>query len=92
MVITMAKQDDILHSPQAEQLLKDKDKVLEMMRSPDTQRLMELLRRSGGADLQSAAQAAMKGDTARLMGLVQQVMATPEGAKAVQNINKNLPK
>lgn len=88
----MAKQDDILHSPQAEQLLKDKDKVLEMMRSPDTQRLMELLRRSGGADLQSAAQAAMKGDTARLMGLVQQVMATPEGAKAVQNINKNLPK
>lgn len=88
----MAKQDDILHSPQAEQLLKDKDKVLEMMRSPDTQRLMELLRRSGGADLQAAAQAAMKGDTARLMGLVQQVMATPEGAKAVQNINKNLPK
>lgn len=88
----MAKQDDILHSPQAEQLLKDKDKVLEMIRSPDTQRLMELLRRSGGADLQSAAQAAMKGDTARLMGLVQQVMATPEGAKAVQNINKNLPK
>lgn len=91
----MAKQDDILHSlhsPQAAQLLKDKDKVMEMMRSPDAQRLMALLQKSGGDGLQSAAQAAMKGDPAQLMGLVQQVMATPEGARTVQNINKNLPK
>ena len=88
----MAKQDDILHSPQAAQLLKDKDKVMEMMRSPDAQRLMALLQKRGGDGLQSAAQAAMKGDSAQLMSLVQQVMATPEGARTVQNINKNLPK
>ena len=88
----MAKQDDIFRSPQAAQLLKDKDRLMGMMNSPDTKRLMELLHKSGGDGLQSAAQAAMQGDTAKLMNLVQQVMATPEGARAVENINKNLPK
>ena len=88
----MAKPEDILHSAQAEHLLKSKEKLLDMMHSPDANRLMELLQKNGGTQLQSAADSAMKGNPAQLMNLVQQVMATPDGAKTVQNIQKNLPK
>ncbi len=88
----MAKPDDFLHSPQAAQLLKNKDQVMGLMHSPDAKRLMELLQHSGGAGFQGAAEAAMKGDPAKLMAILQQVMASPEGAATVQNINKNLPK
>ena len=88
----MAKPEDILHSAQAEHLLKSKEKLLDMMHSPDAKRLMELLQKNGGTQLQSAADSAMKGNPAQLMNLVQQVMATPEGARAVDNISRKLPK
>jgi len=88
----MAKPEDILHSEQAEHLLKNKEKLLNMMHSPDAVRLMELLQKNGGTQLQSAADSAMKGKPAQLMNLVQQVMSTPDGARTVQNIQKNLPK
>ena len=63
-----------------------------MMRSPDAMRLMELLQESSGGGLQSAADSAMKGDPAKLVALMQRVMATPEGSKTVQNIQRQLPK
>ena len=65
---------------------------MNMMHSPDAVRLMELLQKSGGTQLQSAADSAMKGDPAQLMELMRHVMATPDGAKTVQNIQNNLPK
>jgi len=84
------KQNDFLRSPQAEQLLKDKEKVMGMMHSPDAQKLMSLLQQKGGAGLEGAAQAAMNGKPEELMRLMQHIMASPEGARAVENMSKKL--
>lgn len=83
-------QNDFLHSPRAEQLLKNREKVLGMMNSPDAQRLMALLQQTGGSRLEDAAQAAMQGDPTLLTQLMQRVMATPEGARTVDSIQKDL--
>ena len=85
-------QNDLFHSPQAEALFKNKDKVMGMANSPEAQQLMALLRQAGGGQLDGAAQAAMKGDPQQLIQLVQQVMSTSEGAGAINSINRKLQK
>ena len=83
---------DILKSPQAEKLLKNKAAVENLVKSPDTKRLMDLLNKNAGGSLKSAAEAAMKGDTSQIMGLMDRLMKDPEGAKVVERINKSMPK
>ena len=83
---------DMFHAPQVSQLLKNKEQLAAMMQSPETQRLMDLLRSRSGGNLDTAAQAAAKGDPAQLMALLQQVMATPDGARAVEQISRQIPK
>lgn len=83
---------DILKSPQAEKLLNNKSNLENLMKSPDTQQLMNMLNQSAGGGLKAAAEAAMKGDTSRIMGLMNQLMSDPEGAKVVDRIHKNMPK
>ena len=89
----MAKQQPsggIFNSPQAAQFLKDKAAVERLTRSPDTKALMEMLSRSGG--LQAAAEAAMKGDTSQLQGLLSKLMQDPEGARVVERLNRSASK
>lgn len=91
----MAKQsplDHLIKDPKAAGLLQNKEAVERLLSSPDTQKLMELLNRSAGGGLKQAAEAAMKGDTGQIMGLMDQLMKDPEGAQAVQNINKSVSK
>lgn len=83
-------QADLLHTPQAEQLLRHREQVMDMARSPNARRLMELLERGGGLD--TAARSAMNGDPQQLMQILQRVMSTPEGARTVENISRNIPK
>lgn len=80
--------NQILSSPQAAGLLKDKKALEALMRSGEAQRLMELLNRNGGGGLKHAAQSAMKGDSAQLMGLVEGLMKDPEGAKLAESLSK----
>ena len=80
----------ILHTPQAEKLLKDKAALERLLRSPDTKALMEMLQRQGG--LQAAADAAMHGDPTQLQNLVGRVMDDPTGARVVERIKRNAPK
>lgn len=89
----MAKQqqpNNILSSPQAAKLLKDKAAVESLVKSPDTKALMEMLNQGGG--LKAAAEAAMKGDASKLQGLLDRLMKDPGGAKVVERINKSVPK
>ena len=60
--------------------------MMQLLQSKDTKRMMELLQSQGG--VQSAAQAAAKGDSAQLMAMMQQLMGTDEGAKLVERITK----
>ncbi len=84
--------DEMLNSPQAAQLIKDKRAIMELANSPDAKKLMQLLNQTGGAKLQQAAQAAMGGDASALVELMQRVMQKPEGVKAVEGINRNITK
>lgn len=82
---------DFLHTPQA-QALGSKEQVMKLLHSPEAQQLSRLLRQVGGSQLQTAAQAAMQGDPQQLSRIFNQVMATPEGARTVEQISQTLPK
>ena len=60
--------------------------VKQLLQSQDTKRMMELLQSQGG--VQNAAKAAAKGDSSKLMEMMQQLMGTDEGAKLVERITK----
>ena len=88
----MGKSDPTLEAlkkdPQAAQLLGDPAGLKALLSSPETQKLMTLLNQSAGDGLQAAAQAAAKGKPDALMGLLNQVMGSPEGAQAVEGLKK----
>lgn len=83
--------NEMLKDPQAANLLKNKRMLQQLVNSPDAKKLVEMLNQKGGTELQSAAKAAMNGDASALVGLVQEVMQRPEGVKAVEGINRNIP-
>ena len=64
----------------------------QVVRSPDAQRLMELLNRNAGGRLKTAAASAALGDAKDLLAMVRQVMTDPEGAKLVERLNRTAPK
>lgn len=74
--------------PQAAKLLGDPAALKALLSSPETQKLMSLLNQKAGSGLQAAAQAAAKGKPEELMGLLNQVMGTPEGASAMEGLQK----
>lgn len=70
--------------------MKDKGAVQQLLRSNDTRRMMELL---GSRDnVAGAAKAAAAGDPAQLMGMMQQLMSTQEGAQLVERITQQARK
>jgi len=78
--------------PQAAQLLKDPAALKGLLSAPETAQLMRLLNQQGGDSLQAAAQAAAKGKPQALLGLLNQVMSSKEGASAVEELQKKAPK
>ena len=67
----------------ANRLRQNPDALQSVLRSPDGQRLLQLLSGSdGGQALQQAAQQAESGSTAQLVQLLRRVMSTPDGAAA----------
>lgn len=82
--------NEVLTSPQAANLLKNKQVMENLMKSDEAQRLMELLNQNAGSGLKDAAQSAMKGDTTQLMGLVQNLMKDPKNAKLVEDLNRKI--
>lgn len=84
--------NEMLHSPKAADLLKNRQAMEKLLCSDEAQRLIELLNQNSGGGLQNAAQSAMKGDAARLMSLVQGLMNDPKSAKLVEELNKKASK
>ena len=82
--------NDVLNSPKAAELLKNRQAVESLLRSNEAQKLMELLNQNAGGNLKDAAQSAMKGNTAQLMGLVQNLMNDPQSAGLVEELNKKV--
>lgn len=74
-----------------EMMQQNKGAILRLMQSQEGRDLIEMMRRqSGGQNLNAAAAAAAKGNTAQLAGMVRQLMATEDGAKMVERITGEL--
>lgn len=84
--------ENLMKDPKAAGLLKNKDALRQLLDSPDTKRLMELLNQNAGGSLKNAAGAAARGDTGQLMGIVRQVMESKEGARLAERIQQSVPK
>lgn len=78
--------------PQAAKLLGDPAALTSLLSSPETQKLVSLLNKAGGDGLKSATQAAAMGKPDALMGILNQVMGSPEGAKAAEAFQKKTQK
>lgn len=83
---------DLLHSRQAETLMADKGTVDAIQRAPQTQKLLSMLAQNAGGDLEGAADAAAKGDAAKLMGAMTKLLSDPEGKRLVEEISKAIQK
>ncbi len=81
---------DQLH--QAQRLLKDQAALRQVLGDPDAQKVLARLQRTDASQLQAAAQAALKGDTSALNGILQTLSQDPEAARAMQALNKTLRK
>lgn len=81
---------EVLNSPEAADLLKNRQAMENLLNSNEARRLVDILNQNSGGDLKRAAQSAMKGDTAQLMGLVQGLMNDPQSTKLVEDLNKKI--
>ena len=70
----------------ASQLVKNRDAIRQLAQSGEARRLVSLLQQNGSVE--SAAQAAAKGRPQELMSMLQNLLATQEGAQLVQNIER----
>ena len=84
--------NDLLNSPQAANLLKNKDAIRQIAQSADTQKLLQMLNEQNGGGLKAAAEQAGKGDPKALMAMVSGLMKSKEGAELVARLNKTMPK
>jgi len=81
--------DELLKGKEAASLMKDPGKLEKLRDAPETQKIFSMLSQSAG-DLESAAERAAKGDTARLAGAIRQLMQDPEGARLIQKMKDSL--
>lgn len=75
---------------QPEQLLQNKQTVETIMQSREAKQLMDLLNQNSGQSLKDAAQSALKGDTARLTRLVDDLMQNPQSARLMEELQKKI--
>ena len=84
--------NELLHSEQAGKLLQDKAAAASIQKAPQAQKLLSMLSKSVGGDLEGAADAAAKGDSAKLMGAMTKLLSDPEGRRLVEEISRTIQK
>jgi len=84
--------EQLLNSPEAANLLKNKDALRNLSTTPEAQKLIQALSQQSGGNLQSATDAAMKGDPSLLGKILSDATKNPEIAQTIQNLSKNLPR
>lgn len=86
----MPNLDEILHTPQAEKIMGDSEKLKHLMAAPETQKIMEMLNRTSGGNLEQAAGDAAKGDTTQLMSAIKHLMENPEATQLIQQMKNKI--
>lgn len=84
--------DALKKDPQAAQLLSDPKALKSLLSAPETQKLINLLNQQAGSGLQGAAQAAAQGKPDALLGILNQVMQSTEGAETIAGLKKKTQK
>ena len=84
--------NDVINSPQAADLLKNRQAMENLLHCAETRQLMAMLDQNSGGSLKDAAQAAMKGNASQLIGLVQGLMSDPNNVRLVEELNKKVGK
>ncbi len=82
--------DPLGSNPQAKQLLENQKAIRQMLSNPETRKVLQSLQKKNVSQLQAAAQSALQGDTTALTGVLQELSADPQAAKAMEQLNKTL--
>lgn len=82
----MSENFDVMNSPEAAALLKNKDALKALLQSPDTRKLMRMLSSQNGTQLRQAAEQAKRGDASNLSAMMRSLMESEEGASLVERI------
>lgn len=82
----MSQMDDLLHSKQASDLLRNSDKLNKLRNSPETQQIFSMLQSRTGGNLEAVAQQAASGNTSQLVDAIHSLMKNPEGAKLLTKL------
>ena len=82
---------DLSAQDMVQRLKNDRGALEQLMHSPDGMRLMQMLTQNdGGAALRNAAGAAARGDTTQMAQMVQNLMASSEGAALAERIRRSM--
>lgn len=75
-------------TPQGKALLENQAALRQLLSSPDTRKVLQLLRAKTGEQLQSAAQSALAGDPSALQRLAEDLSKDPAGAEAMDRLGR----
>lgn len=76
--------------PQASKLLENPALLNSLLTAPETQQLMSLLKQAAGDQLQNAAHSAANGKPEALLGLLNHIVDSPDGTKAMEAFHKKV--
>ena len=63
-----------------------------MLANPETKKLLQSLQKKNVGRLQSAAQAALQGDTSALTGVLNELSSDPQAAQAMEKLENAMNK
>ncbi len=81
---------NLFESPEVSGLMKDPQALKGLLQSAEAQRIIAMLQRQG--DITSAAKQAQSGNTGQLLSMLSQLQNSPEGSKALQDLEGKLGK
>ena len=84
--------NDLMKSPEAAVLLKNKEALPRYIGPPTTNAVIETPNPQAGGGPRGPPDAAMKGDAKALAGIVEHLMQSKEGAEVVGRISGTLPR
>lgn len=84
----MPQNFDMMNTPEAAALLRDKAALKALLSSPETRRLMSALARKNGSALSTAAMQAKNGDIGALSAMVSEFAGSREGGELVRQFQQ----
>lgn len=75
---------------EAKKLLNGNSAIRQALNSTEAQQVLKVLQSKDSARLQAAAQAALKGDSSALSGIIGELAQNPEAGKAIERLNQRM--